>query len=446
MTGSPSRASAVADDEPVKGSPLDTALFVFSGLTAIWLAALLFQESFQLNHWWFSIIFWAVLAYLVLPRLHRILSRIYLPDYFIGRGRTSDGLLGDPINVTLLGSDAAVHTAMLRAGWTRADEIDATSTRRIIVSTVTRRSYDEAPVSPLFVFGRQQDFTYQQEVNGSPGKRHHIRFWRCPPEWVLPGGTDVDWLAAGTYDKSVGFSLFTLQITHKIETDIDEERDYVIDSLTSSEPGATVRILRNFSTGYHSRNGGGDNIQTDGHLPVIDLRPVDVGSPPAALAPADSRDRRPAPTTFGASLVFLRGLTALMLAVSLWTGDLTVVAGQEVDEYVSVVAGVVGAFALVEVLLAWLLLRGSNRVRIAAMLLSVAAIIAAAADVVNGGPGITLSTNLIGLGLDILLIIALTSQRSRTFAHRRSRSRRRNRRLRTTTEGIPQSTDHLHEV
>lgn len=101
-----------------------------------------------------------------------------------------------------------------------------------------------------------------------------------PPEWVLPGGTDVDWLAAGTYDKSVGFSLFTLQITHKIETDIDEERDYVVDSLTSSEPGATVRVLQNFSTGYHSRNGGGDNIQTDGHLPVIDLRTVDVGTPP----------------------------------------------------------------------------------------------------------------------------------------------------------------------
>lgn len=446
MTGSPSGAGAVADDEPAKGSPLDTALFVFSGLAAIWLAALLFQESFQWNHWWFTIIFWAVLAYLVLPRLHRILSKIYLPDYFIGRARTSDGLLGDPINVTLLGSEAAVHTAMLRAGWTRADEIDATSTRRIIVSTVTRRSYDEAPVSPLFVFGRQQDFAYQQEVNGNPGKRHHIRFWRCPPEWVLPGGTDVDWLAAGTYDKSVGFSLFTLQITHKIETDIDEERDYVVDSLTSSEPGATVRVLQNFSTGYHSRNGGGDNIQTDGHLPVIDLRTVDVGTPSEAQTPTDSRDRRPAPTTFGASMVFLRGLTALVLAASLWSGDLTVVAGQEVDEYVPILAGIVGAFALLEVILAWLLLRGSNRARIAAMLLSVAGIITAATDVVNGGPGINFSTNLIGLGLDILLIIALTSERSRTYAHRRSGQRRKNRRRRNIAEGIHQSTEHLHEV
>ena len=439
MTGSP---PGVAPEEPAKGSALDTALFVFSGAAAIWLAALLFQESFQWNHWWFSIIFWAVLAYLVLPRLHRILSKIYLPDYFIGRARTSDGLLGDPINVTLLGSEAAVHTAMLRAGWTRADEIDATSTRRIIVSTVTRRSYDEAPVSPLFVFSRQQDFAYQQEVDGNPGKRHHIRFWHCPPEWVLPGGTDVDWLAAGTYDKSVGFSLFTLQITHKIETDIDEERDYVTSSLTTSVPEVTVRVLRNFSTGYHSRNGGGDNIQTDGHLPVVDLRAVPADPAPTAQAPTDSRDRRPAPTTFGAFLVFLRGLTALSLAAAVLSGDLTVVAGRSVGTYALAIAVVVAAFAVVEVLLAWLLLRGSNGARLAAMLLSVWGILLAAVDVVNGGPGITFSTNLIALALDILLILALTSQRSRTYAQRRGTSRL----SRTKAKGIHQPTDHLHEV
>ena len=33
-------------------------------------------------------------------------------------------------------------------------------------------------------------------------------------------------------------------------------------------------MIRDFSTGYHSRNGGGDTIQTDGDLPVIDLRGV----------------------------------------------------------------------------------------------------------------------------------------------------------------------------
>ena len=45
---------------------------------------------------------------------------------------------------------------------------------------------------------------------------------------MLPGGYAADWLAAGTYDRAVGFSLFTFQITHKIEANTDIERDFVV--------------------------------------------------------------------------------------------------------------------------------------------------------------------------------------------------------------------------
>ena len=97
---------------------------------------------------WFAVVFWAALAYLVLPRVHRILTRIYLPDYFIGRARTSDGLLGDPVNMALLGSGDQIHAAMRRAGWTQADDVDLASSRRIILSTLTRRSYERGAGQP----------------------------------------------------------------------------------------------------------------------------------------------------------------------------------------------------------------------------------------------------------------------------------------------------------
>ena len=60
--------------------------------------------------------FWALVAYLVLPRLHRILTTIYVPDYFIGRARTSDGLLGDPINLAFMGDEAQVDHLLLFFG------------------------------------------------------------------------------------------------------------------------------------------------------------------------------------------------------------------------------------------------------------------------------------------------------------------------------------------
>lgn len=286
--GSPPASEPVQPPEPaqVRGArkrfsvnrALDNFYFVFAGAAAVWLAYLVFSESFTWG-WWgigFALVFWLLIAYLVLPRLHRILTQLYVPDYFIGRTRTSDGLLGDPVNLAVNGTERQLHLAMTEAGWTRADEITFASTWRIVVSTLTRRSYDEAPVSPLRLFGRQQDFAYQQEVENNPAKRHHVRFWKSPDGWMLPGGHRVDWVAAGTFDRAVGFSLFTLQITHKIDENTDIERDHIIHTIRSTEPAARVVVIRDFSTGYHSRNGGGDTIQTDGDLPVIDLRRVRV--------------------------------------------------------------------------------------------------------------------------------------------------------------------------
>ncbi|WP_375385315.1 LssY C-terminal domain-containing protein [uncultured Microbacterium sp.] len=258
------------------GIALDWFFFVFAGVAAIWLAYLSFTETFQLGWWGIIavIAFWVLLAYLVLPRLHRILTTIYVPDYFIGRARTSDGLLGDPVNLAFMGSGEQIAAALGAAGWTRADPVTFGSSWRIVLSTLTRRSYDEAPVSPLFLFGRQQDFAFQQEVSGNPAQRHHVRFWECPEGWLLPGGRRVDWVAAGTFDTAVGLSLFTLQITHRIDADTDVERDHIVQTVTAADPRITVDVIADFSTGYHARNGGGDSIRTDGDLPIVDVTSV----------------------------------------------------------------------------------------------------------------------------------------------------------------------------
>ena len=267
------------------GVALDWFFFVFAGLAAIWLAYLGFTETFRVG-WWgipFAIVFWVMLAYLVLPRLHRILTTIYVPDYFIGRTRTSDGLLGDPVNLAFRGTAEEIEAALEAAGWRRADPVTLASSWRIITSTLGRRSYDEAPVSPLFLFSRQQDFAYQQEVDGNPAQRHHVRFWKCPDGWLLPGGTRVEWLAAGTFDTAVGLSLFTLQVTHRIDADTDIERDHIIQTLVAAEPTIRIDVIKDFSSGYHARNGGGDTIRTDGDLPIVDVSGVPV---PVAVAQA----------------------------------------------------------------------------------------------------------------------------------------------------------------
>lgn len=218
---------------------------------------------------WPFLIIWVLAAYVLLPRLNRLLARIYVPSYFIGRTRTSDGLLGDPINLAVIGTQELLRSSMLSAGWSEPDPVTLRSSWRIIRAALLHRSYPRAPVSPLFVFQQRQDLAFEREVAGSPAQRHHVRFWICPPDWKLPGGFDVDLLGAATFDRRVGLSMFTFQITHKIASDTDQERNLIVGILR--EAGAAIHVVQHFSTGYHSRNGGGDAIETDGDLPIISL-------------------------------------------------------------------------------------------------------------------------------------------------------------------------------
>jgi hypothetical protein len=406
---------------------VDGALFTFAGLSTAWLAYLLLDEGIRPG--WQSLLlipFWVVVTYLVLPRLHRILTRVYVPGYFIGRTRTSDGLLGDPVNLALRGNEAQVHRAMTAAGWTRADDLSVASGRRIVTSTLRRRSYGQAPVSPLNLFDRQQDFAYQQEVAGSPSKRHHVRFWRCPEGWMLPGGYAVDWLAAGTYDRSVGLSLFTLQITHKIAENTDIERDHIIDTLKAAEPGVEVEIIRNFSTGYHSRNGGGDLIVTDGDMPILDLTGVPA---PAShtVEPTDSRDKRPAQTVFGAGVALLRGLIFVGFALTLLlfpqAGEITLTlpdgeaSASEIRTAEIVLSMVILLIAIVDIGLGLAVLAARNWARLTLMVFCVITTTISFINDVQDRQRIPLA-ELPWLAGSILVLLALSSHRARAYAAR----------------------------
>ena len=247
---SPPTFELAPDD--VSGTPLwpvqqivDGAFFVIGTVLVMWLGWIVVTVG--LDDGWYVIgsvfLFWVLLAYVGLPRLQEVLSKVYVPDYFIGRSLTDIGVLGDPINLALDGNEADIHAAMLRAGWTRADELTIRSSWRIVVSSVLRRPYPEAPVSSLFLFGQRQAFAYQQEVDGNPSQRHHVRFWPVPDGWKLPGGFEV---VAGRSDVRQGgrhLPFFTLQVTHRVDADIDIERDYVIDTVRYAAPDVSLRVI-----------------------------------------------------------------------------------------------------------------------------------------------------------------------------------------------------------
>ena len=243
---------------------------------------------------------------------------------------------------------------------------------------------------------------------------------------MLPGGYSVDWLAAGTYDKSVGLSLFTLQVTHKIEEDTDIERDYIVETVMTGSPEVEVEVIDNFSTGYHSRNGGGDLIITDGNLPIINVRRISVPEI-ATIEHTDSRDKRPVQTVFGAGVGFFRGLVFLPIALVLFF--LPMKYAQSLDcrgRPAGVDHGRVrrGLYRLIDIGLALAVFAGRNWARILLMLSCVVTTISAFMGNANGSEAVTLATSLPTVGLSIMVLLALSSNRARQYAVRGRHARK----------------------
>ena len=105
---------------------------------------------------------WLFSSYLVLPRVNRRLAKLYLPNYFIGRARTGDGLLGDPINLAVIGDKKQLTLAMEKAGWSLAEKLDLKASLKMAYSAVFGAKYPNAPVSSLFLFNRKQDLAFEK--------------------------------------------------------------------------------------------------------------------------------------------------------------------------------------------------------------------------------------------------------------------------------------------
>ena len=285
-----------------------------------------------------------------------------------------------------------------------------------------RRSYPAAPVSDLLLFGRKQDFAYQKEVEGTPAQRHHIRFWRVPEGWVMPGGRRVDWLAGATYDRSVGLSTLTFQVTHKIDADIDVERDYVVDDVRWANPAAGLEIWPDFFTAYHHRNGGGDRVVTDGDLHVLHVGSAsasereDATLERAHRAEAEVRRRRPV------ELIIATGLVALLVIANTMrtfaTGNLGELTHQLRDTDVAdphrvAIAMATGITAVITVLIVGLVVAiwfGHPRARIGLMVVlgaSIGSIMTqiSAVGVRQAGWGLIISA-----ALSVLALLAVSSR------------------------------------
>ena len=184
--------------------------------------------------------------------------------------RTAQGIPGDPINVGLVGAKADVLCAMHAAAWYPADPITLRSSMEIIGSVVLDRPYRDAPVSSLFYDGKREDLAFEKPDGKSADRRQHVRFW----ETLKTGqeGRPV-WLGSATFDRDVGLSRYTGQVTHHIAPDVDAARDNLTNDLRAAKVVEAIYEVTGIGPTLFGRNGEGDPYYTDGEVKISRLVP-----------------------------------------------------------------------------------------------------------------------------------------------------------------------------
>ncbi len=213
-------------------------------------------------------VLYALLAYVLLPAVWT--HNEHQPG-LAGRPMftlTRQGIPGDPINVGFVGDREDIVLAMDKIGWFAANKVTLRSSAEIIGSVLLHRAYQAAPVSALYYDGRPEDLAYEKPEDGSADRRHHVRLWR-----ILDAGLEGRplWIGASTFDRGVGLSRYTGQVTHHIAPQIDQERDFLINDLKIGGMAETQYMVTGIGSTLIGHNGEGDLYQTDGEIWILQL-------------------------------------------------------------------------------------------------------------------------------------------------------------------------------
>jgi LssY-like putative type I secretion system component LssY len=147
--------------------------------------------------------------------------------------RVSDkqGNPGDMVNFLILGSESAMRQVFASAGWVKVDADVKDTILHGLIESISKESYLTMPMSQLYLFGRPQDYGWAHaEPISVVRTRNHLRIWKAA--FQVKGETL--WVGAATHDTGFERDERNNGVTHKIDPDIDLERDYVEKTLTST--------------------------------------------------------------------------------------------------------------------------------------------------------------------------------------------------------------------
>jgi hypothetical protein len=175
---------------------------------------------------------------------------------------------GDMVNFVIVASEDAMQKVFTTAGWVKVDADVRGTVLHGILESISKESYLTMPMSPLYLFGRVQDYGWAHaEPIKVVASRNHLRIWKA----AFQVSGETLWVGAATHD--IGFERDERNdgLTHKIDPDVDLERDFVEKTLTATGLVAEVTHALPANALKEARTATGGSFHSDGRVLVLRL-------------------------------------------------------------------------------------------------------------------------------------------------------------------------------
>ncbi len=234
----------------------------------------------------------------------------------------------DPVSLVYIGSEDRLLAAFTAAGWTGSEPHTAAARWRVVRAIAEDHADLDAPMRTLLLSGAEPDFSLQKALDTFE-KRDHLRIWRRDgSQW----DDQTVWASAATRDIGTSFGVRPFGFTHRIEVEIDLERDRVVQDLLYTGCVDSVQYMeRGPLAGFPDYRRG---IQSDGRVAVVflnscreprlTLTEASPGPPPPLVVRCIRRATLTARNHFLRDNIFWRSAEALRMGIDslrAWSAD-----------------------------------------------------------------------------------------------------------------------------
>jgi len=126
-----------------------------------------------------------------------------------------------------------------------------------------------------------QDYSYAlPDPQAVVSRRHHLRIWKTD---YTQDGIPI-WVGSATHDVAIEIAKNGRLINHRIDPQVDEERDFIGGDLTQTASVSSQEYLHGVTPVFEAKTASGEEYHSDSRILLLDLQTV-AANPDAAAHP-----------------------------------------------------------------------------------------------------------------------------------------------------------------